>query len=353
MTDKKQEITYIQLDKIKTDLWDARNNRTQNQLKIEDLKRSIDTGGLINPLLVTKADKDGYHSVIAGRRRLRALKELGKTIIPCIITNETKASKIKSLTMAENLIREDLTDPERIGGILAIFQGSGFTKKEIMYYAKSYHNNRQTNLVPNDFKEIIDTIAYSPNFIYQLMQIATLTPKIFNYAEKKKLTTNQKLLLATGILRDHPELQIKLINTIAGRPNAESTIEQRQLIHDIQTGAIQKKGNTYRYYDHLHEKIDTERPELEMRSSRAYIDIIRNTNKLLYLLTGHQIAGHGHYEYETKNVEYTKEHRKMFLQNLRIEHLLTLERNLEVLYLGVRDILELIDQKLVKENKAN
>lgn len=71
---------------------------------IEDLARSIEQNGLINPLSV---DKDCH--LVAGERRLRALKLLGREEVPVIVV---PAQKRRAIQLAENADRKGLTASE-------------------------------------------------------------------------------------------------------------------------------------------------------------------------------------------------------------------------------------------------
>lgn len=65
-------LKIIDVDKIKS----GRNVRNEKDNDILELAESIDRQGLINPILVRKTGPDKYE-VIAGHRRLEAVKRLG------------------------------------------------------------------------------------------------------------------------------------------------------------------------------------------------------------------------------------------------------------------------------------
>lgn len=73
---------------------------------IEALSASIAAHGILQPLLVMRAD-DRYR-LIAGERRLRAAKAAGLQKVPCILTEKTQEQAAK-LSLIENLHREDLS----------------------------------------------------------------------------------------------------------------------------------------------------------------------------------------------------------------------------------------------------
>ncbi len=104
---KELEFAFIQIDKLKFtprntfDLYDGG--------RLEEMKKSIDTIGVLAPLLVQK-DSDGLYEVISGNNRLNVAKVLGLKELPVrIIENLTDTEK--DIIIAEtNLNQRNFTD---------------------------------------------------------------------------------------------------------------------------------------------------------------------------------------------------------------------------------------------------
>ena len=82
--------------------------RTQfDEEKIKELAQTLQTHGIIQPIVVRKKDEELYE-VIAGERRLRAAKLLGWETISAIIRdlNDTETA---SIALIENIQREELS----------------------------------------------------------------------------------------------------------------------------------------------------------------------------------------------------------------------------------------------------
>ena len=93
--------------KIKiSDIVILKNSRTE--LKITELQASIDNHGLLQPVLVRKADQDKNYVLIAGERRLRACKKLGWSEIECSLSF-LPDDQDGVLQLVENIQREDLS----------------------------------------------------------------------------------------------------------------------------------------------------------------------------------------------------------------------------------------------------
>lgn len=80
-----------------------------NEKQIAELADSIRERGLVQPLVVRRVD--GKYELIAGERRLRALKKLGMRTAKVVVHDATD-QEVAELTLIENLQREDLTPLE-------------------------------------------------------------------------------------------------------------------------------------------------------------------------------------------------------------------------------------------------
>ena len=121
-----KEIRTIELAKI-------RPNKNQPRLdfydeSIKNLARSIKESGLVQPLVVREVD--GSYELIAGERRLRALKYLGYTKIEAIINNQDDKTSA-NMALVENLQREDLSAIEEAEAYDNIIKKLGYTQDEL------------------------------------------------------------------------------------------------------------------------------------------------------------------------------------------------------------------------------
>lgn len=94
-------MEFIDIEEINVD-----NKYLRLDTDVEKLKKSIETVGLINPLVLNEDNK-----LIAGGRRYTALKALGHTQVPCVKISKTELEQ-ELISIDENLIRLDLKNME-------------------------------------------------------------------------------------------------------------------------------------------------------------------------------------------------------------------------------------------------
>jgi ParB family transcriptional regulator, chromosome partitioning protein len=98
------------------------------QDKLDELAASIHEKGVVQPVLVRRTDA-GYE-LIAGERRLRAVKKLGIKTIPAIIKNVDDLNAME-MALIENLQREDLNSIEEAHAYKRLSQEFHFTQEQI------------------------------------------------------------------------------------------------------------------------------------------------------------------------------------------------------------------------------
>jgi len=96
---------------------------------ISTLAASIETIGLLQPIVVRK-DGDGY-VLVAGERRLRAVKEVGLTTIAAVIRDENDDEANLTEALIENLQREDLNVLEEAAAYEQLLEEYGMTHDEV------------------------------------------------------------------------------------------------------------------------------------------------------------------------------------------------------------------------------
>ena len=109
--------------------------------ELDELARSIDENGLLQPLLVRPAPgTPGRYELVAGERRLRAVRRLGWVDVPAL-TRQVDDDTLLVLALVENLQREALNPMEEAEGYRALETHHGLSHGAI---AKSVGKSRST-----------------------------------------------------------------------------------------------------------------------------------------------------------------------------------------------------------------
>ncbi|MBQ9949921.1 MAG: ParB/RepB/Spo0J family partition protein [Clostridia bacterium] len=96
---------------------------------LEELAQSIQQVGLIQPLLVRKTDT-GYE-LVAGERRLRAVKKLGFIKVPCLVQDSMDSEESALMAIIENLQRENLGYMEEAQCYAAMLEKYSLTQEQL------------------------------------------------------------------------------------------------------------------------------------------------------------------------------------------------------------------------------
>lgn len=95
---------------------------------LRELADSIEANGLVQPITVQQ--KGGRYEIVAGERRFRACRLLGKETIPAIV-KEISPRQVVELSLIENLQREDLNPIEEAAAIDALMQEFRLTQEQL------------------------------------------------------------------------------------------------------------------------------------------------------------------------------------------------------------------------------
>lgn len=121
-----EQILQIPTTQIKTNKYQPRLEF--NQEKLNELIGSIKEKGVVQPVLVRKI-ADGYE-LIAGERRLRAVKAIGIEKIPAIVKDVADLDMLE-LSLIENIQREELNVIEEALSFQKFITDFSFTQEKI------------------------------------------------------------------------------------------------------------------------------------------------------------------------------------------------------------------------------
>jgi len=93
------------------------------------LASSIETSGVVQPLLVRPLH-DGSYELIAGERRWRAAQQAGLEKVPAVVRDSEQAERLQ-VALIENMVREDLNPVEEARACAALVEDLGLSKEEL------------------------------------------------------------------------------------------------------------------------------------------------------------------------------------------------------------------------------
>jgi ParB family chromosome partitioning protein len=93
------------------------------------LAASIETSGVVQPLLVRPLP-DGSYELIAGERRWRAAQQAGLDKVPAIVRDSERAERLQ-VALIENMVREDLNPVEEAKACAALVEDLGLSREEL------------------------------------------------------------------------------------------------------------------------------------------------------------------------------------------------------------------------------
>lgn len=185
-------ISFIDINEIKPNQNQPR--KSFNEEKLEELAASIIENGLIQPVILRKADK-GYE-IVAGERRWRACRKAGLKEIPCIIREFTDEQNML-IAIIENMQREDLNPIEEAEGLNQMIVNFGMTQEQV---SKSVGKSRPyiTNALrllklPAKIREMLSANQLSAGHARAIAGISDTEKQIqlAEYAVKEELSVRE------------------------------------------------------------------------------------------------------------------------------------------------------------------
>lgn len=101
-----------------------------NQDGLEELAKSIQEHGILQPLILTPDTSGNHYSLIAGERRLRAAEIAGLEYVPAIVRDASELERLE-IALIENIQRENLSPVESALAYQKLNDHFGLSHEEI------------------------------------------------------------------------------------------------------------------------------------------------------------------------------------------------------------------------------
>jgi ParB family chromosome partitioning protein len=120
------QILNIPVENIRPDA----NQPRKHLGDLADLAESIRENGIIQPIIVTEAERGRYH-IVAGERRYTAAKQIGLKTIPAIVRTFEDIKAQKAIQLIENIQRKELDPLEEANAFRELIETHGMTQKQL------------------------------------------------------------------------------------------------------------------------------------------------------------------------------------------------------------------------------
>ena len=211
---------------------------------IEELAKSVEKYGIIQPIIVTK--QEGYYEIVAGERRWRAAKKAGLKTMPCIV-RESNERKNKEIALIENIQREDLNPIDKARGFRQLLDDYGMTQQQLA-----------------------DIIGLNRSTVTNVLRLLNLDERVMQLAIEGKITEGHCRSLLTY---DDPDKQYEAALRI---------IEKGESVNDFEK-KIQNKKKVSKKYEERREAIcrDIEDSFQSFFGTKVKLDAGKRSGKII------------------------------------------------------------------------
>lgn len=223
-----ERVQKVRLESVEPQFGQPRKEFDQEAL--QQLANSITRHGILQPLIVTPANANGSHTIIAGERRWRAAGIAGLKHVPVIVRSAKEQERLE-IALVENVQRVDLSPIEQATTI--------------------EHLHQQFNLT---YESIGERLGKAISTISNIVRLLQLPPDAIKALNEHQISEGH----ARGIvaLGDHPEGQVELLHSIIKYGWSVRQTERFVVAY--------KKGRANAKI--AHERVQTESPETKLLS---------------------------------------------------------------------------------------
>ena len=189
-------LREIEIEKIVPNKYQPRREFTED--KIKELAESIKQNGLLQSITVRDMG-NGFYELIAGERRLRALKYLEYPTTKAIVKELTN-EQMATLALIENIQREELTPIEE---------------------AYAYHELLSINNLTQD--ELAKSLGKTQATVANKLRLLKLSSKVIDAINSKRITERH----GRAMVKLDPSAQEKILNQILTQSLNVSQTEER------------------------------------------------------------------------------------------------------------------------------
>ncbi len=222
------ELQKIAINKLVAGKYQPRRDMTDTAL--EELSLSIQSQGIIQPIVVRLVADDKYE-IIAGERRWRAAKLAQLAVVPCLIKNVPDESAV-AIALIENIQREDLNAMEEAVALERLLTEFDLTHQEVAIAVGKSRTTVSNLLRLNNLNGEVKTFLENGDIeMGHARALLALEGDI-------QTTAAQTVATKELTVRETESLIKKIQNPVAEKDKIEKTIETI----DMEQGLAEKLG---------------------------------------------------------------------------------------------------------------
>lgn len=196
------ELTDLNINSLKPGVYQPRKDMSPEAL--EELASSIESQGIIQPIVVRQVEHDKFE-IIAGERRWRAARKAGLKQVPCVIKNVEDRAAI-AMALIENIQREDLNAIEEAVALERLQDEFSLTHQQVAdVIGKSraaVSNLLRLNQLEDEVKGLVSTSQLDMGHARALLALeGEQQIEVAQQVAKKQMTVRQTELLVKKCLQ--------------------------------------------------------------------------------------------------------------------------------------------------------
>lgn len=261
----KDSVFMIDISLIKPNPYQPRRDFDESELK--NLSDSISTYGIIQPLLVSKIEKNVpsgrqvEYELIAGERRLRAAKLAKLPSVPVVVKHRSTNKQKLEVALIENIQRDDLSALEEAYAFKRLQEEFNIKQTEIaqrVSKSPSYVANTLRILsLPEEIKEALTAGQISGGHTRPLLSLSGDTQKkLFQEILQQKLNVRQAEARARELGQATKSSQSGVSGKAKIDPELVELVEKLKNTYNISKANIRTDGRKAQLAVHFSSKKD-------------------------------------------------------------------------------------------------
>lgn len=231
-------LTELSINSLRPGIYQPRKDMAPEAL--EELAASIQSQGIIQPIVVRNVGHDQFE-IIAGERRWRAARQAGLKMVPCLVKNVQDRAAV-AMALIENIQREDLNAIEEAQALERLQDEFELTHQQVA-----------------------DVIGKSRTAVSNLLRLNQLEAPVKKLVESKLIDMGH----ARALLALEGDVQCEIAQTVA---NKQLTVRQTE---DLVKKCLKPNSSEKKQSE------DRDAQEISLRLSEklgAKVSLVRNAS---------------------------------------------------------------------------